>query len=145
MCIVCLVTGCAKANPGGSISDISALAGICDEVGVPLIVDNTLATPALCRPIEHGASLVSAASQRVFFAHGCFLFLLFWLALFFPTLSLQTFGSQVVHSTTKFLSGHGNALGGVVIDSGKFNWATQTADGEPKCVFGTCMIRRRQR
>eukprot|EP00750_Incisomonas_marina_P010508 INCI16281.1.p1 GENE.INCI16281.1~~INCI16281.1.p1 ORF type:complete len:564 (-),score=106.74 INCI16281.1:52-1743(-) len=83
------------ANPGGSISDISALAAICDDVGVPLIVDNTLATPALCRPIEHGASLV-------------------------------------VHSTTKFLSGHGNALGGVVIDSGKFNWATQTADGEPK-------------
>lgn len=73
------------ANPGGSVSDLEALASAADEAGVPLIVDNTLATPHLCQPIQHGASLV-------------------------------------VHSTTKFLSGHGNAMGGCVIDSGTFQW-----------------------
>ncbi len=74
------------ANPGGVITDIAALARIAEEAGVPLIVDNTMATPYLCRPIEHGASLV-------------------------------------VHSTTKFLSGHGNAMGGAVVDSGTFDWS----------------------
>ncbi len=74
------------ANPGGVITDIAALAQIADEAGVPLIIDNTMATPFLCRPIDHGADLV-------------------------------------VHSTTKFLSGHGNAMGGAVVDSGTFDWA----------------------
>lgn len=74
------------ANPGGVVSDIAAIAKVADEAGIPLIVDNTLATPYLCRPIEHGATLV-------------------------------------VHSTTKFLTGHGTSVGGVVIDSGKFDWA----------------------
>lgn len=74
------------ANPGGVVLDIAAIAKIADEAGVPLIVDNTMATPYLCRPIEQGATLV-------------------------------------VHSTTKFLSGQGNSVGGVVIDSGKFDWA----------------------
>ena len=73
------------ANPGGVISDISALAEIAHGAGVPLIIDNTMATPYLCRPFEHGADLI-------------------------------------VHSTTKFLSGHGNAMGGAVVDSGKFDW-----------------------
>jgi O-acetylhomoserine (thiol)-lyase len=73
------------ANPGGSVSDLEALAQAADEVGVPLIVDNTLATPYLCQPIQHGATLV-------------------------------------IHSTTKFLSGHGNSMGGCVVDSGKFHW-----------------------
>jgi O-acetylhomoserine (thiol)-lyase len=73
------------ANPGGSVSDLEALAHAADEVGVPLIVDNTLATPYLCQPIQHGATLV-------------------------------------IHSTTKFLSGHGNSMGGCVVDSGKFHW-----------------------
>ena len=59
---------------------------VAHEAGLPLIVDNTLATPYLCRPIEHGADIV-------------------------------------VHSTTKFLAGHGNALGGVVVESGKFDWS----------------------
>eukprot|EP00300_Choanocystis_sp_HF-7_P005590 c14166_g1_i1.p1 GENE.c14166_g1_i1~~c14166_g1_i1.p1 ORF type:complete len:335 (+),score=82.05 c14166_g1_i1:982-1986(+) len=77
------------ANPGGVISDLSNLAQVAHEYGVPLMVDNTLATPYLCQPIKHGADIV-------------------------------------VHSTTKFLSGHGNAMGGVVIDSGKFDW-TQNA------------------
>ena len=74
------------ANPGGVVTDIAAIAAIANEAGVPLIVDNTLATPWLCRPIEHGATLV-------------------------------------IHSTTKFLSGNGTSLGGVVVDSGKFDWS----------------------
>eukprot|EP00299_Pterocystis_sp_00344_P016382 c8220_g1_i1.p2 GENE.c8220_g1_i1~~c8220_g1_i1.p2 ORF type:complete len:332 (-),score=71.23 c8220_g1_i1:1869-2864(-) len=73
------------ANPGGVITDIGALSKIANEFGVPLIIDNTLATPYLCRPFEHGADLI-------------------------------------VHSTTKFLSGHGNSMGGCVVDSGKFDW-----------------------
>ena len=74
------------ANPGGVVTDLAAIAAIADQAGVPLIVDNTLATPYLCRPIEHGATLV-------------------------------------IHSTTKFLSGNGTSLGGVVVDSGKFDWS----------------------
>ncbi|MCR9175746.1 MAG: O-acetylhomoserine aminocarboxypropyltransferase [Alphaproteobacteria bacterium] len=74
------------ANPGGVISDIAALSRVAKEAGVPLIIDNTMATPYLCRPFEHGADIV-------------------------------------VHSTTKFLSGHGNAMGGAVVDSGNFDWA----------------------
>jgi O-acetylhomoserine (thiol)-lyase len=74
------------ANPGGIIVDIEAVAKIAHEAGIPLIVDNTLATPYLCRPFEWGADLI-------------------------------------VHSTTKFLDGHGNSLGGMVVESGKFDWA----------------------
>jgi O-acetylhomoserine (thiol)-lyase len=74
------------ANPGGIIVDLEAVAKIAHDAGIPLIVDNTLATPYLCRPIEWGADLV-------------------------------------VHSTTKFLDGHGNSLGGVVVESGKFDWS----------------------
>jgi O-acetylhomoserine (thiol)-lyase len=73
------------ANPGGVVCDIEAIAKIAQDAEIPLIVDNTMATPYLCRPIEWGATLV-------------------------------------VHSTTKFLGGHGNSVGGVVIDSGKFDW-----------------------
>ncbi len=76
----------ALANPGGVVSDIEAIAAAAHRVGVPLIVDNTLATPYLCNPIDWGADIV-------------------------------------VHSTTKFLSGHGNAMGGAVVDSGRFDWA----------------------
>ncbi len=72
---------CCCCFSGGVITDIQALADAAHEYKVPLIIDNTLATPYLCRPIEHGADLV-------------------------------------VHSTTKFLSGHGNAMGGCVVDSG---------------------------
>ena len=74
------------ANPGGIVVDLEAVAKIAHDAGIPLIVDNTLATPFLCRPIEWGADLV-------------------------------------VHSTTKFLDGHGNSLGGVVVESGKFDWS----------------------
>ena len=73
------------ANPGGVVQDIEAIAKIAHDAGVPLIVDNTLATPALCRPIEHGADIV-------------------------------------VHSLTKFLNGHGNSVGGAIVDAGTFDW-----------------------
>jgi O-acetylhomoserine (thiol)-lyase len=73
------------ANPGGIVVDIEAVAAVAHDAGIPLIVDNTLATPYLCRPFEWGADLV-------------------------------------VHSTTKFLGGHGNSIGGAVIDSGRFDW-----------------------
>ena len=68
------------------MQDIAAIAKIAHDGGVPLIVDNTLATPVLCRPIEHGADIV-------------------------------------VHSTPKFLNGHGNSIGGVIVDAGSFDWA----------------------
>ncbi|MBU1344060.1 MAG: aminotransferase class I/II-fold pyridoxal phosphate-dependent enzyme [Proteobacteria bacterium] len=72
-------------NPGMEIADISSIADIAHAKSVPLLIDNTLASPWLCRPIELGADIV-------------------------------------LHSTTKYLSGHGAALGGVVVDAGKFNW-----------------------
>ncbi|MEW5423138.1 O-acetylhomoserine aminocarboxypropyltransferase [Amorphus sp. 3PC139-8] len=74
------------ANPGGVIVDIAAIADIAKRAGVPLIVDNTMATPYLIRPFEHGADIV-------------------------------------VHSATKFLGGHGNSIGGVIVDGGTFNWS----------------------
>jgi O-acetylhomoserine (thiol)-lyase len=73
------------ANPGGIITDIAAVAAVAKEAGVPLIVDNTLATPYLIRPVEHGADIV-------------------------------------VHSLTKFLGGHGNSIGGAIVDCGTFDW-----------------------
>ena len=73
------------ANPDGNISDISALAEIAHEVGIPLVIDNTMATQILCQPGKYGADLI-------------------------------------VYSTTKFLSGHGNAIGGAVVDMGNFEW-----------------------
>ena len=74
------------SNPGGYPTDIPAIAAIADAAGVPLIVDNTLATPYLCKPIEMGATLV-------------------------------------VHSLTKYMTGNGTVTGGVVVDSGKFDWS----------------------
>jgi O-acetylhomoserine (thiol)-lyase len=74
------------ANPGGIIVDLAAIAEVAHAAGIPLIVDNTLATPYLCRPFEWGADIVT-------------------------------------HSTTKFLGGHGNSMGGIVVESGKFDWA----------------------
>ena len=74
------------ANPGGYITDLPAIAAIADGAGIPLIVDNTSASPYLCRPIEHGATLV-------------------------------------VNSTTKYLTGNGTVTGGVVVDSGQFDWS----------------------
>ncbi|WP_192876676.1 O-acetylhomoserine aminocarboxypropyltransferase/cysteine synthase family protein [Paracoccus jeotgali] len=74
------------SNPAGYPTDIPAIAAIADAAGIPLIVDNTLATPYLCRPIEMGATLV-------------------------------------VHSLTKYMTGNGTVTGGVVVDSGRFDWS----------------------
>jgi O-acetylhomoserine (thiol)-lyase len=73
------------ANPGGAVADLEPIAEIAKEAGIPLIVDNTLATPYLCRPFDWGADIV-------------------------------------VHSMTKYLGGHGNSLGGCVVESGGFDW-----------------------
>jgi O-acetylhomoserine (thiol)-lyase len=73
------------ANPGGVVVDLPAIAAIAKKAGVPFIVDNTLATPFLCRPKEHGADIV-------------------------------------VHSLTKFIGGHGNSIGGILVDCGSFDW-----------------------
>ncbi len=73
------------ANPGGVVMDINGIAEIARKHHIPLIVDNTMATPYLCRPIEHGADIV-------------------------------------VHSLTKFMGGHGNSMGGAIVDGGTFDW-----------------------
>ncbi len=73
------------ANPGGIVIDMEPVAEIAHAHGIPLIVDNTLATPYLCRPFEWGADIV-------------------------------------IHSATKFLGGHGNSMGGIIVESGKFDW-----------------------
>ncbi len=74
------------SNPTGVVVDIEAIAKIADEAKIPLVVDNTIATPYLCRPFDWGASVVT-------------------------------------HSTTKYLNGHANSMGGAIIDSGNFDWA----------------------
>ena len=73
-------------NPLGNVTDFARLAEIAHAHGIPLIVDNTVPSPYLCRPFEHGADIV-------------------------------------VHSLTKYLGGHGNSVGGAIVDSGKFPWA----------------------
>ena len=75
-------------NPAGNICDIEALARVAHDAGVPLIVDNTVATPILLRPIEYGADIVIA-------------------------------------SLTKFMGGHGTTMGGIIVDSGRFDWTKQ--------------------
>ncbi|MDE3810830.1 O-acetylhomoserine aminocarboxypropyltransferase [Sinorhizobium meliloti] len=74
------------ANPGGTFVDIAAIADVARRHGLPLIVDNTMATPYLMRPLEHGADIV-------------------------------------VHSLTKFIGGHGNSIGGIIVDGGTFDWS----------------------
>jgi O-acetylhomoserine (thiol)-lyase len=73
------------ANPGGIVVDLPAIAAIAKKAGVPLIVDNTMATPYLCKPKDFGADIV-------------------------------------IHSLTKFLGGHGNSIGGAIVDCGTFDW-----------------------
>ena len=73
------------ANPGGIIIDLDAISAIAKKHGLPLIVDNTMASPYLCRPREHGADII-------------------------------------VHSLTKFMGGHGNSIGGVIVDCGTYDW-----------------------
>lgn len=87
------------SNPSGVVTDIEAIAKIAHEAGIPLIVDNTVPSPYLCSPFEHGADIIT-------------------------------------HSTTKFLCGNGTSMGGVVVDSGRFDWTKagkypSLADKEP--------------
>jgi O-acetylhomoserine (thiol)-lyase len=77
-------------NPAGNVVDIEKLAQIAHKHGVPLIVDNTVATPYLCRPFDFGADIV-------------------------------------VHALTKYIGGHGNSIGGIIVDSGKFDWVANKA------------------
>ena len=74
-------------NPSGTLADLTDLAKLAHKHGIPLVVDNTFASPYLCRPIEHGADIV-------------------------------------VHSATKFISGHGTTMGGIMVESGRFDYAT---------------------
>ena len=80
-----LVFGETIGNPGSEVLDLPAIAAVAHEHGLPLMVDNTFATPWLCRPFDHGADIV-------------------------------------MHSATKFLGGHGVAIGGVLVDGGTFDW-----------------------
>ncbi len=77
------------ANPGGIVVDLDAISKVAKKAGVPLIVDNTFATPYLCRPKDHGADII-------------------------------------VHSLTKFMGGHGNSIGGIIVDCGSFDWMKAT-------------------
>ena len=74
------------SNPGGAVADLEGLADVAHEAGIPLIVDNTMASPYLCQPFDWGADIV-------------------------------------IHSMTKFLSGHGTSMGGIVVESGRFDWS----------------------
>ena len=91
------------ANPGGRITDIAAIAKIAARRSVPLIVDNTLATPYLCKPFEHGANIV-------------------------------------VHSLTKFMGGHGNSMGGAIVDGGNFDWSKERQIPAP--LGAECLLSR---
>ena len=77
-------------NPAGNVCDLEAIAQVAHDAGVPLIVDNTVATPVLLRPAEHGADII-------------------------------------VHSLTKFMGGHGSAMGGILVDAGNFDWMANAA------------------
>ena len=87
------------ANPSSEVQDLEGLAQVAHDAGVPLVVDATLSTPYLVRPIEHGADIV-------------------------------------IHSATKFLGGHGTTLGGVVVESGRFDWSRFTQMTEPVPSYG---------
>ena len=94
------------ANPGGTFVDIAGIAEVAHRHGLPLIVDNTMATPYLLRPLEHGADIV-------------------------------------VHSLTKFMGGHGNSMGGVIVDGGTFDWSATgkyPALSEPRAEYGGVVL-----
>lgn len=94
------------ANPGGIITDLQAVADLAHKHGLPLIVDNTMATPYLIRPIEHGADIV-------------------------------------VHSLTKFIGGHGNSMGGIIVDAGTFDWSASGKYpmlSQPRAEYGGVVL-----
>ncbi len=85
------------SNPRGNVLDIEAVAKIAHEHNMPLVIDNTFATPYLCRPIDYGADIV-------------------------------------VHSLTKFMGGHGNSIGGMIVDGGKFDWKKGAVPADQSAV-----------
>ena len=89
------------ANPSGAVADLEGLADVARSAGIPLVVDSTVATPYLCRPLDHGADIV-------------------------------------IHSATKFIGGHGTSLGGVIVDSGRFDWSNGNFPSmtEPVASYG---------
>jgi O-acetylhomoserine (thiol)-lyase len=94
------------ANPAGKFVDIAAIAEVARRHGLPLIVDNTMASPYLVRPLEHGADIV-------------------------------------VHSATKFLGGHGNSMGGIIVDGGTFDWSQSgkfTTLSQPRSEYGGVIL-----
>jgi len=94
------------ANPGGTFVDINAIAEVAHKHGLPLIVDNTMASPYLIQPIEHGADVV-------------------------------------LHSLTKFIGGHGNSMGGVIVDGGSFDWSKSgkyPTLSEPRSEYGGIVL-----
>lgn len=94
------------ANPGGEFVDIAKIAEIARRHGLPLVVDNTLASPYLVRPIEHGADIV-------------------------------------VHALTKFIGGHGNSIGGIIVDGGTFDWSKSGKYpllSEPRADYGGMVL-----
>jgi len=94
------------ANPGGTFVDINAIAEVARKHGLPLIVDNTMASPYLIRPIDHGADIV-------------------------------------LHSLTKFIGGHGNSMGGIIVDGGSFDWSKSgkyPALSEPRSEYGDIVL-----
>jgi O-acetylhomoserine (thiol)-lyase len=94
------------ANPGGEFVDIEKIAAVARKHGLPLVVDNTLASPYLVRPIEHGADIV-------------------------------------VHALTKFIGGHGNSIGGIIVDAGTFDWSKSGKYpmlSEPRADYGGMVL-----
>jgi O-acetylhomoserine (thiol)-lyase len=94
------------ANPGGEFVDIAKISAIARKHGLPLVVDNTLASPYLVRPIEHGADIV-------------------------------------VHALTKFIGGHGNSIGGIIVDAGTFDWSKSGKYpmlSEPRADYGGMVL-----
>ncbi|TPW25872.1 O-acetylhomoserine aminocarboxypropyltransferase [Pararhizobium mangrovi] len=94
------------ANPGGIFLDIEAIADVAHRHGLPLIVDNTMATPYLVKPVDHGADIVT-------------------------------------HSLTKFIGGHGNSVGGIIVDGGTFDWSQSNAYPmltEPRPEYGGMVL-----
>jgi O-acetylhomoserine (thiol)-lyase len=94
------------ANPGGEFVDIAKISAVARKHGLPLVVDNTLASPYLVRPIEHGADIV-------------------------------------VHALTKFIGGHGNSIGGIIVDAGTFDWSKSGKYpmlSEPRADYGGMVL-----
>ncbi len=119
-------------NPVINIADIEVIANIAHEYNIPLIVDNTFGTPYLVRPFDFGADIVVHSATKFIGGHGTIANIAHEYNI--PLIVDNTFGTPylvrpfdfgadiVVHSATKFIGGHGTSIGGVIVDSGNFDW-----------------------